>query len=129
MKRRDTAQKLKGTLKRDGEPVDLAACLQATLIWLSDAPSSVRQERPLTGPGGGSIKSATGANKGKVEYAWRQDDLIPGTTPQSHKLEVEVEWPEVGGVKQLETFPNGKEPAPQFKTLEVLQDLGGVGGP
>jgi hypothetical protein len=124
MKRHDTSEPLKATLRRknpstgEWEPIDLATALKVTLL-LKGERVTLAMERPCTAWGGAPITTSTGAAAGQVEYAWGQTDLEPAVVPELFKMEWEIESPITAGVKRFQTVPNNK-----YRTLEVIADLG-----
>jgi hypothetical protein len=112
LKRHDTFPTIKMVLEQVNEEtgkkeaVDLTAALKVTLIMKS---GSTVLEIPCT---------IAKAKEGKIEAQLLAEDTA---TTGTWKAEVEVEWPEVGGKKQLETFPNES-----YKEIVIIEDLGAV---
>jgi hypothetical protein len=111
--------KVNGKGEREEEPIDFATAIKAmlNLKWQKSGLAAI--ERAVTAPGGGSIKTSTGGSSGLWEFQWQQNDLNPTALPDILLVELEIEWPETGGVKRYQTVPNAG-----YRTIECVADLG-----
>lgn len=113
IKRNDQREALRGTIKQNGNPVDLTTA-NAIHIYLYTEETEAKTTR--------RIKTGTvivlDAVNGRVEYLWEADDLVKAGL---YLGEFEITWDD--GTPQ--TYPNGADGKPYF-TIGVPEDLGPI---
>ena len=106
LKRNDTRPKIQAQLTQDGNPYDLTG-------------STVKFIMKQDGAGSAKVDSAAtivDAANGDVEYAWSAVDT-------DTEGDYNAEWEVTDGSGDVLTFPNGHDTAPQYITVEVVEDL------
>ena len=107
IKRNDTRPVIAAQLTQDGNPYDLTG---ATVKFLMKLPAS-------GSPKVDASATIVNASNGDVEYAWIASDT-------DTEGEYDAEWEVTDGSGEVLTFPNGHDTAPDYISVEVVEDLG-----